>query len=132
MLPVEFVVLGTPISQQARTASVKLWQERIRLAAMAVWPEAEVPSSQRVSVRIGYFYLESAPDLDNILKPILDALKGIIVVDDELIDDIVASKRPKANFRAVNVSPILAGALGGNSDFIHVIVDISRDIEVLK
>lgn len=133
MLPIEFVVFGTPISQQARSGAVRFWQERIRQAAVAAWGSAEAASTQRLSIRIGYFYVESSPDLDNILKPIIDALKGIVFVDDELIDDIVASKRPKeGSFRAANVSPILAEALVGNSDFIHVVVAVAGQVEVLR
>lgn len=124
--------MGTPISQQARSSAIRFWQERIRAAARAAWPQAEPPAIQRVSVRVGYYYVESGPDLDNILKPIIDALKLVIVADDELIDDIVASKRPKANFRAVRVSPVLAEALAGNSDFIHVVVALAGGAEVLR
>jgi Holliday junction resolvase RusA-like endonuclease len=116
-----------------RSAAVKLWQERVRQAASAVWPSTEGLVDQRVTIRIGYFYIESAPDLDNILKPIIDALKGVILSDDELVDDIVASKRLKeGNFTARNVSPVLAGALAGNSDFVHVVVAQSGEVEVLK
>lgn len=97
-----------------------------------MWPEAEVPTDQRLAMKIGYFYIEAAPDLDNILKPIIDALKGVVFSDDELIDDLVASKRPKANYRVADVSPILLRALGGNSDFVYVVVDVAREIEVLK
>jgi Endodeoxyribonuclease RusA len=43
-----------------------------------------------------YFFVEGDLDLDNILKPILDSLKGIAYLDDSQVVEIVAAKRDLA------------------------------------
>jgi len=46
-----------------------------------------------VSLRILYFYDDVALDVDNVLKPILDALKGVLVEDDSAITDVDIRRR---------------------------------------
>ena len=50
--------------------------------------------------------------MDNIVKPILDSLKGLVYQDDSQITDLISRRRPLAGlFRIEVISPILAEAL---------------------
>ena len=40
-----------------------------------------------------YFYESGSMDIDNLPKPISDALKGLVYLDDEQVTDIVCRKR---------------------------------------
>ena len=74
-LPFEFSVLGIPLSAQASGHSRGRWQETVRAAAEAEWESGTPPIGGEASVTIIYSYEgETDLDVDNIAKPILDAL----------------------------------------------------------
>jgi len=84
-------------------------------------------------LRIAYFHVDAAAaDLDNIVKPIQDALQGIAYADDRQVIDLVASMRRKGSPGPLLLTPILADGFSGGSDFIHVVVDQSSRIEVFQ
>lgn len=74
---------------------------------------------------ITYFYEGAPTDVDNIVKPILDAIKGLVYRDDVQITDLVSRRRPLSGpFRIEVASPILLEALDRGREFLHVsIVD---------
>ena len=77
-LPFEFVIDGPPVSQQAhRRERVRQWRDEVRRVAEQYWPSGELPASGPVLLSVTYFYESGAMDIDNLLKPILDALKGL-------------------------------------------------------
>lgn len=127
MLPFEFVVDGPPVSQQTRRrARLPLWRAAVLAAATVRWPLGEDPFEDTVSVEITHFYEGSPGDVDNIIKPILDAIKGLVLADDSLVTDIVCRRRPLGGpFLADPVSPTLADGLAGNREFLHVRVALS-------
>ena len=85
------------------------------------------------TLRIAYFYVGApAADLDNIVKPIQDALVGVTFGDDIQVVDLIASMRLKTGNDRIPMSPRMANAFRGNSDFVHVVVDYSSSIEVLR
>jgi hypothetical protein len=95
-------------------------------AATIRWPPDAVPAEDPVSVEITHFYEGAAGDVDNIIKPILDAIKGVVFADDSLVTDVVCRRRPLAGpFLADPVSPALADGLSGNREFLHVRVALS-------
>lgn len=118
----DFVVAGIPASVQA-TRSKKPWQARVRRAATARWPAGTPPLVQELTATIIYFYVgDTSLDVDNIAKPILDALKGIVYPDDHLITQLVVRKTKLIPGLAINnPSPELASALAQmRGDFVYV------------
>jgi crossover junction endodeoxyribonuclease RusA len=84
-------------------------------------------------MRVAYFYVDSAAgDLDNIVKPIQDALKEIAYADDSQVVDLVASMRRKGSTDLRPLTPLLASGFSGGSDFVYVVVDRSSRIEVFQ
>jgi len=70
---------------------------------------------------IAYFYEGAPTDVDNIVKPILDSLKGLVYEDDRQITDLISRRRPLAGlFRIEVISPILAEALNRGREFLYV------------
>ena len=79
-------------------------------------------------VTITCFHRNRQFDLDNILKPILDAMKGLIYVDDEQITDLHCHKRVLSEeLEARNLSSVLSEALKRSTPFVHFIVDHAPD-----
>jgi crossover junction endodeoxyribonuclease RusA len=83
-------------------------------------------------IAITHFYGDASMDVDNIPKPVLDALKGLVYVDDEQLTDITCRKRDlNASLRVTNPSSVLAEGLGRGNEFLYVVVKRSLDQEVI-
>jgi len=128
----EFVVIGTPVSSQGSSDNRKFWQQRVQREGRNA-ATAQLPVSTDVVLRLAYFYIsEPIADLDNIVKPIQDALKDVAYVDDKQVVDLVASMRRKVFDEGIEMTALLARGFDGGSDFIHVVVDHSSRIEAFQ
>lgn len=86
-------------------------------------PESFVPSTDSIALTLLYFYDEKMLDLDNVLKPIQDALSGVLYEDDSLITDVVLRRRRlRTTFKLNDVSPVLAEGLDLGKEFIFISV----------
>ena len=83
-------------------------------------------------MRIGYYFRGDSLDVDNILKAILDGLEGVVYTDDNLIADLIVSKRALDEFARMDVSVEFARALETGADFVHIRVDQVGELEVMK
>lgn len=112
--PFEFIVDGTPVSLQAkRPESVREWKARIVAASNAGLPEGHFATADRLAVTLYYF--PAAPmqgDIDNIVKPILDAMCKHIYLDDRQVERLLIQKfEPDNIFVFASPSSALADAL---------------------
>jgi hypothetical protein len=125
--PVEFLVQGTPVSLQAKRAESRAqWKERVRIASRPVLPEGHWATTGRVSVTLFYFPEAAMQgDIDNIVKPILDALAQHIYIDDAQVERLVVQKFEPGNiflFSAPTV--ILSAALRSRKPLLYVRLSI--------
>ncbi|HEY4563842.1 MAG TPA: RusA family crossover junction endodeoxyribonuclease [Thermoanaerobaculia bacterium] len=122
MLPFELTVEGPPVSQQTRwREGLRTWRATVRTAAEGFWPADSDPLEQELSLTIAYFYEGVPLDVDNIIKPIVDSLKGLVYQDDAQITDLVSRRRPLAGPFSIDViSPILGEALSRGQEFLYV------------
>jgi len=80
-----------------------------------------------------YFYDAVEVDVDNILKPILDALKGLLYMDDNQIADILCRKRNlNSNLRIENPSSMLVDRFSRGKEFLYIVVEQAPDQEVIR
>ncbi len=83
-------------------------------------------------MKILYFYDEVALDIDNILKPIQDALIGVVFEDDGMLTDIEVRRRcRRESFVLEGVSPVLVQGLELNREFVYVAVTDAPPQDVL-
>lgn len=88
-LPFEMLISGTPLSLQASPQSRERWKDRLAATAREQLEGWEWLVQSRLSVQILHFAdSDATADIDNIVKPILDALKGVIFQDDIQVDDL--------------------------------------------
>ncbi len=122
-IPFEFVIGGPPVSQQARRRlRVRQWTQDVRRAAKHVWGEDD-PVPGPVMVTITYFFDSSPLDVDNVPKPILDALKGLIYVDDSQVTDLLCRKRElQGELQILNPSRDLLECLHEFRQCLHIAV----------
>lgn len=121
--PLEFVVNGTPVSQQAkRRASIEEWKQRVKDASRAALPAGHFVTDSRVSVTMFYFPEgEMQGDIDNIVKPILDALRKHIYGDDGQVERIWVQKFERASAAEISSpSPVLADAIQREKPLLYV------------
>lgn len=103
-LPLEFVVRRHPISQQARRGSlVRRWIEIVQDLARQNWPASEEIVASPVMLTIIYYYNIHLIDIDNMPKPILDALKGLVFEDDSQVTDLICRKRYRHDNEYVHI-----------------------------
>ena len=134
MLPFEFCVEGPPISMQTRNRhQLQEWKSKIRNAATAIWASSPLPDGN-LRLKISYFYEDSVPeiDVDNLIKPIQDALIGVVYLDDrQILDTRCRKRRIDGSFRIRGISPVLADAFVRGNEFFHIKIETDSELEVL-
>ena len=120
--PIEFLVHGTPASAQAGTASREDWKALVRAASKFALSDFHVASANPMSVTL--FYWPEKPkrlDVDNMAKPILDALNGHVYIDDRQVERLVAQRfEPGGDFIFASPSDVLRGALAAETPVLYV------------
>lgn len=130
--PLEVIIPGVPLSLAARAESRELWKERIRSAARPLLPEGHFASDAPVQVIIFYFSDTIVRfDVDNIVKPIFDAIKQFLIVDDRQVEKLVVQKfEPERLFSFTNPSEVLADAIEAQGPRMYLLVDASEPGEI--
>lgn len=86
VFPIEFVIAGTPLSLQSSAQSRQGWKEAVKEASYAGLPEQHIVYNGGVGISILHFpAAEMTGDIDNIVKPILDAFSKHIYFDDHQV-----------------------------------------------
>jgi Holliday junction resolvase RusA-like endonuclease len=120
----EFVVLGPPISNQVRGPNLTAWRATIAGAATLQWPNALLTGELKAI--IVNFYTGGRPslDLDNMSKPILDEMEGIVYNNDrQVVQAELTHVQIGAAFSIVGVRPILVSAIQTGNQFVYVRID---------
>jgi crossover junction endodeoxyribonuclease RusA len=116
----DLVIAGPPVSQQTRRRErVRDYRNEVGARAAEVLSGAP-PIAGMVRVEITFFYDAVAGDVDNIAKPILDGLKGVVIADDAQVMDVLVSKRPVVGTRVVDPSEQVLQFLATGREFVHV------------
>lgn len=123
-LPFEFVVEGVPVSYKlGRGGSRDRWKERVASAAEArIKSGREATASDGLFVRIYIFPRDRLPgDLDNKVKPILDALTGVVYEDDAQVKRLdVRALEPESDAIVTLYSDLLFDAVAGAQQCVYV------------
>jgi len=83
-------------------------------------------------LQVTYFYDSVAIDVDNIIKPIQDAIIGLAYIDDDQVTDVFVRKRNlSGNFKVENMTSTLAEGFYRGNEFLHIVVIDAPDQEVL-
>lgn len=90
----EFCVHHRPRSARSRNrAELAAWRRLVAAAAVAAWPAGQPPCTGSVRLRITHYSQRQYADMDNIAKPIQDALQGIAYMNDRVVTDVTANWR---------------------------------------
>lgn len=132
VLPFELIVAGPVVSQQTRRRGRRrAWIDQVRRQVEAHW-QSEGAEDGPIALTLTYLHGPGIGDLDNLAKPVLDALKGLVFDDDGQVTDLVLRKRSlSAILRIENPSPLLSSRFELGSPFLHVLVEIAPDQELV-
>lgn len=124
MASFDFVRLGTPCTvQTANRSRLSNYKLDVRRSARLRWPGDIPPTYGQVKVTIEYYYtgLDDI-DVDNIIKPILDQLNGLVYADDIQIVEITCRKLALSTSDTIltDATPELVRGLRSGDAFIHV------------
>lgn len=131
-IPFELIMEQAPVSSQTRRRQrFHEWRQDLARAARLVWG-TEDPVAIPVSVTITYFFDDTPVDVDNLPKPILDALKGLVFRDDSQVYDLFCRKRNRAdNLRIERPSQGLLDALDNSRQVLHIKVTAAQNQEIV-
>ena len=123
--PLEFVVAGTPVALGASASSKDRWKSqvgagaRLRLRELGDW---EWLDDRAVAVTIFYFLAAAMEgDIDNIIKPILDAMAGIVYRDDRVVERVLAQRfEPGLSWEFNTRSVVLVNALDATPPVVYI------------
>ena len=131
MHPVAFAVRGPAISARSHNSELLAgWKENVGNAAKGEMGSRPVETDS-VSVTITYFLSGGRIDLDNMAKPILDALEEVVLQNDDLVIDLQCHKRRLASVEAVDDPPVsVLQYLLTRQAFVYVAIDSASGQEV--
>ena len=130
-LPFELIVVGPPVSQQTRNRQrLREWMRHVQDMARQGWG-TEQPFVGEVKVSITYFFEGASIDVDNMAKPILDAMKDLVFSDDTHVYDLLCRKRDmNTDVRIQEPSSALLDALSDAEQFLQIKVTEAQIQEV--
>jgi hypothetical protein len=117
----EVCVHGQAFSAQSGNRTrLDAWKRRIIAISAAAWmPQS--PLSGPVELHIFHYTEELAADIDNLNKPIQDALQGVVFFDDRQV------RLSRSGWRDINgvyrlryISPALGAAFSDGRPFAHI------------
>ncbi len=117
--------MGSPVSLQTNNRKLlQDWKAQVRKIAVSQLPAATIPAISFVEVEIAYYYTSAPLDIDNIAKPILDALNLLVYIDDKQISDLMIRKRHLYwSIETQTISPAIAEAIFKRKPFVYVKID---------
>ena len=130
MPTLEFVVEGPPVGANAKAHSAttrrkyREWMQKVKTAAInKELSSLPLIQSGEVEVRITNFPSGSYHDVDNVIKPIFDAMNGVIYTDDQLITRVLSERIDLSNRPLItNPSDLVIEAIDRYQEFLHIVV----------
>jgi crossover junction endodeoxyribonuclease RusA len=113
MVLLEFTIEGPAVSIRAARKNARRyqkWLSAVRKNGVQACVANHRPTEGPVQVSIVSYFAASPPDVDNIIKPILDALNGVAYVDDEQVFRVMSEKIEVSETVRVTASGTLAAA----------------------
>lgn len=105
----------------------------MRKEAEKYWISDQSPVGGYVKLQITYFYDSVSLDVDNIVKPIQDAMIGLAYDDDNQVTDVLVRKRNlSGNFKIDKMTDALAEGFDRGNEFLHIVVLEASDQEELS
>ena len=70
-------------------------------------------------------------DINNLPKPISDALKGLVYRDEQVTDIVCRKRNLNRELRLENPSLVLAEGFSRGNQFLYIVIEEAPDLEVI-
>lgn len=133
MTILEFLIPRRPLSLQTRNRNdLQAWKRLVASAAATDWGGRPPIGSGDLHLTLVYLCNVHPPDADNIIKPIQDALEGLVMVDDTLVADVDSHRRFHEEVVDVaRLPPLLRQGLLTGAECVYVRLVDSEPLEDL-
>lgn len=127
----EMLIPKRPVSHQSKNReNLQAWKQYVAELAREGW-HPSLPL-QEIQVRVTLVYLcnDSPGDVDNIIKPIQDALVGVVLVDDSMVADVDSHRRYLSDgIDLINLPALLVEGVTSGDECVYVAVAYSGRLE---
>lgn len=129
LYPLEVVLQGTPVTLQSKNPPRReAWKNRVSEATRDRQQETcELGILDERPLAVKIYYFPSAPmvgDVDNIVKLILDGMKGFAYLSDHTVERVTVQKfEPDAGWEFLTITDQLALALDTEAPVVYIRVD---------
>jgi len=125
----EFIVPRRPVSHQAKDSLHKQqWKDFVYGRAFQEWKGTPI-SSGALRFTLVYLCEEDPPDINNIVKPVQDALIGLVYSDDSLIIDVQGHLRMADDLIDITgLPPLLQKVIINGVDCLYVRINSSSTL----
>jgi crossover junction endodeoxyribonuclease RusA len=126
----EFLIPRRPVSLQTKNrANLQAWKAYVAGEAAKVWQGTTIGTGD-IELLLVYMFDLAPPDADNIVKPIQDALVGLVFSDDALISDVESHRRSLVGtFDLTRLPGLLVVGIAAGQECVYVKVSTSRPLE---
>lgn len=125
----EFLIPRRPLSVQAKRSRLQTWKNYVRGEATKTW-SGPVFTNGDLQMTLVYLCDLSPPDIDNIVKPIQDALIGLVFFDDALIADVESHRRSiNGTFNLTRLPALITAGIASGQECVYVRVSSSLQLE---
>lgn len=126
----DFLIPKCPVSLQPKRPSLQAWKAYIRSEAAKTWSGNPPCAGIEIQLTLVYLYENDPVDTDNIIKPIQDALIGLIYDDDALITDVESHRRSvNGTFDLTRCPPGLIAGIVAKEECVFVRVCMPKLLE---
>ncbi len=122
---VEFTVEGPPISHQSNNRqALAAWKAQVRAEAAKAWIQAPMTGLLKCTVINFFAGPDASLDDDNLVKPIRDAMNGVVYDDDSQIRHSEhAQTSIDGSFKVRGVSKVILGAFNIGKQFVYIRIE---------
>lgn len=126
----DFLIPRRPVSLQTRNrTNLQAWKAYVHAEAAKTW-SSKPHSGEDIELTLVYLYERDPIDTDNIVKPIQDALVGLVYEDDVFITDVESHRRPvTGTFDLARCPDALILGILTSKDCVYVRVSVPRLLE---
>lgn len=126
----EFLIPKRPVSLQTKNrTNLQAWKNFVYAEASKTWT-GTFNTTTDTHITLVYLCDEDPVDADNIIKPIQDALVGLIYADDLLVTDIECHRRPLKGTTDITQWPaLLIKAIASGNECVYVRIRNAKPLE---
>ena len=127
----EMLIPRRPVSHQAKNReNLQAWKDYIYGRAKNEWIGGTPYIEGGLRLTIVYLSDDSPADIDNIIKPIQDALVGVVYADDALISDVDSHRRFLSDaIDITNLPLLLIKGVASGEECIYIRVCLAESLE---